>query len=165
MQSHNFEFLRTYHCELADLGGFAEHYTHRDPASALVKLRLFGENLVADFLQHHQVPRLPQASFLELLQVMEEQSLAPSVVLSKLHALRTQGNRAAHGSAEGVGTQTVLWILKEAFDLGKWFSLLVHADETVCSLAFEAPAPHDTPVQLQREGKWLCKNWQSKKSG
>src|SRR5215831_3163060 len=104
MDSCNFEFLRLHNRELAELGGFAEYYVHSDPASALVKLRLFGENLVADFLQHHKVPRLPQASFLELLQIMEDQSLAPPVVLNKLHALRTQGNRAAHGGADTIST-------------------------------------------------------------
>lgn len=153
MHSRNFEFLRSHHRELADLGGFAEHYAHSDPASALVKLRLFSENLVADFLQHHQVPRLSQATLLELLQIMEDQNLAPSVVLNKLHVLRTQGNRAAHGSPDAVSTQMALGMLKEAFDLGKWFSLTVHTDETVYALTFEAPQPTTTQAELQRERK------------
>src|SRR5215831_330687 len=148
MHSRNFEFLRSHPRELADLGGFAEHYTHSDPASALVKLRLFGENLVADFLQHHKVPRLPQANFLELLQILEGQNLAPPVVLNKLHALRTQGNRAAHGGADTISTRTAMWILKEAFDLGKWFSLTVHTDETVCSLTFTELEPQETHAEL-----------------
>ena len=41
MKSHNFEFLRSDWKELAELGGFAEAYAYADPASALVKLRLF----------------------------------------------------------------------------------------------------------------------------
>ncbi len=45
MKSRNFEILRTSWPELASLGGFAEAYAHDDPASALVKLRLFAENL------------------------------------------------------------------------------------------------------------------------
>ena len=61
MNSRNFEFLRSHDGELADLGGFAERYAHSDPASALVKLRLFGENLVADFLQHYCRP--PSSAF------------------------------------------------------------------------------------------------------
>ena len=48
MKSGNFEFLREHNPELADLGGFAERYAYSDPVGALVKLRLFGENLVAD---------------------------------------------------------------------------------------------------------------------
>jgi hypothetical protein len=45
MKSANFEILRKGWPELAELGGFAEAYAHADPASALVKLRLFAENL------------------------------------------------------------------------------------------------------------------------
>ena len=48
MKSENFEILRGRWPELAELGGFAEAYAHADPASALVKLRLFAENLTKD---------------------------------------------------------------------------------------------------------------------
>jgi hypothetical protein len=48
MKSENFEILRLRWPELAALGGFAEAYAHDDPASALVKLRLFAENLTKD---------------------------------------------------------------------------------------------------------------------
>jgi hypothetical protein len=48
MKSANFEILRPRWPELAALGGFAEAYAHDDPASALVKLRLFAENLTKD---------------------------------------------------------------------------------------------------------------------
>ncbi|OGG43964.1 MAG: restriction endonuclease subunit R [Candidatus Handelsmanbacteria bacterium RIFCSPLOWO2_12_FULL_64_10] len=153
MNSRNFEFLRPHNRELADLGGFAERYVHSDPASALTKLRLFGENLTAGFFQHYQIPVLPKTNFLEFLQIMERQGLVPSVVLNKLHALRTQGNRAAHGSQEAIPAQVPIWILKEAFDLGKWFSLTVHADESVHSLAFESPEPEETKAGLKREKK------------
>lgn len=153
MNSRNFAFLRSDSRELADLGGFSEQYAHSDPASALVKLRLFGENLIADFLQYYQVPRPPQANFLDLLRIAEEQSVAPPVVLNKLHALRTQGNRAAHGSSASINPQIALWILREAFDLGKWFSLTIYANESVHSLAFEEPAPESSKGKLKREKK------------
>jgi hypothetical protein len=45
LKSNNFEMLRNRWPELAALGGFAEAYAIHDPASALVKLRLFAENL------------------------------------------------------------------------------------------------------------------------
>jgi hypothetical protein len=48
MKSANFEILRSRWPELAELGGFAEAYALADPASALVKLRLFAENLTKD---------------------------------------------------------------------------------------------------------------------
>jgi type I restriction enzyme, R subunit len=153
MNSRNFEFLRSDNRELADLGGFAEKYAHSDPASTLVKLRLFGEHLIANFLQYYQVPRPPQASFLDLLRISEEQSIAPPVVLNKLHALRIQGNRAAHGNSAGIDPQIAIQILRETFDLGKWFSLTVYANEAVHSLAFEEPAPESSKGELKRQKK------------
>jgi hypothetical protein len=45
MSSLNFEILRDRWPELAELGRFAEAYAHADPASALLKLRLFAETL------------------------------------------------------------------------------------------------------------------------
>lgn len=39
IKSLNFEPLRAAYPELANMGGYAEHYAHIDPESALVKLR------------------------------------------------------------------------------------------------------------------------------
>ncbi len=61
MKSRNFEILRASWPELADLGGFAEAYAHADPASALVKLRLFAENLTKDIYRDLGLPKPDQA--------------------------------------------------------------------------------------------------------
>jgi len=53
MTSTNFEFLRSYHRELADLGRFAERYAFSDATSAMVKLRTFAESLVKAVFAHH----------------------------------------------------------------------------------------------------------------
>lgn len=46
IKSLNFEPLRAVYPELANMGGYAEHYAHTDPESAMVKLRNFAERLV-----------------------------------------------------------------------------------------------------------------------
>jgi type I restriction enzyme R subunit len=46
MDSKNFEMLRPKWPELATLGGFAENYAQSDPASALIKMRIFCETMV-----------------------------------------------------------------------------------------------------------------------
>lgn len=153
MISRNFDFLREHNRELADLGGFAERYAYTDPASALVKLRLFGENLVADFFAHHQIPHIPQSTFLELLRTLEQNNLVPSVVLNKLHALRMQGNQAAHGKPGAISSQTAMWILQEAFDLAKWFALTVHANNEVREMEFQTPAQEDSKAGIKRQKK------------
>ena len=55
MKSQNFEFLRPKRPVLADLGGFAENYAHSDPASALIKLRGFIEQLVDALYQEYRL--------------------------------------------------------------------------------------------------------------
>jgi hypothetical protein len=39
LKSLNFEPLRAVAAELANMGGYAEHYAHTDPEGALIKLR------------------------------------------------------------------------------------------------------------------------------
>ena len=63
----NFEILRGKWPELAALGGFAEAYAHADPASALVKLRLFAENLTKDIYRDLGLPKPDQPAFVDLL--------------------------------------------------------------------------------------------------
>ncbi|AXS81894.1 DEAD/DEAH box helicase family protein [Marinobacter sp. Arc7-DN-1] len=118
MQSQNFEFLREQWPELASLGGFAEQYAHGDPESALVKLRTFGERTVAIIYQELSLPRPPMSGFMELLNNDALEAVTPKVVIDKLHALRMHGNKAAHGDRASVNS--ALWLLREAWDLGRW---------------------------------------------
>ena len=118
MISRNFEILRGGWPELASLGGFAEAYAHDDPASALVKLRLFAENLTKDIYRDLGLPKPEHATFVDLLGNSSFAAITPKVVLDKLHALRIHGNKAAHG--EPATVRTALWLIQEAFDLGRW---------------------------------------------
>jgi len=123
MESINFEFLRK-HADwktLADLGGFAEGYAHPDPVAAVVKLRSYAEVIVGWIYDSLRLPKPFRATFNDLLVNDAFQAVAPRVVLAKLHAMRKEGNRAAHG--ETIDAQTSLWLLKEAFDLGCWLFL------------------------------------------
>ena len=115
MKSVNFEILRDRWPDLAALGGFAEAYSHADPASTLVKLRLFAENLTKDIYRDLKLPKTEQPSLVDLLKNDAFTAITPKVVLCKLHALRMHGNKAAHG--EPVRVPHALWLLKEAHDL------------------------------------------------
>lgn len=154
LNSKNFEFLRGTNPDLAELGGFAEHYAYTDPAGALFKLRLFGETLVSSFYAHHGIERPPGANFLELLKNHTFVDAVPKVVLDKLHSIRITGNQAAHGTKDQ-GSEDSLWILKEAFNLGRWFSVTVHGADGLDELKFvELPkSPDDSKGRLKREKK------------
>lgn len=152
MKSRNFEILRVGWPELASLGGFAEAYAHDDPASALVKLRLFAENLTKDIYRDLGLPKPEHATFVDLLGNQSFAAITPKVVLDKLHALRIHGNKAAHG--EPAYTRSALWLLQEAFDLGRWLFVQYGKGNAASIPAFGKPAPDggdDSKGQLKRE--------------
>ena len=152
MKSRNFEILRESWPELASLGGFAEAYAHHDPASALVKLRLFAENLTKDIYRDLGLPRPEHATFVDLLSNSSFIAITPKVVLDKLHALRIHGNKAAHGEPPTV--RTALWLIQEAFDLGRWLVVQFAKGDAAAIAAFVQPMAEtvdESKGQLKRE--------------
>ncbi|TWU41878.1 DEAD/DEAH box helicase family protein [Novipirellula artificiosorum] len=118
MKSLNFEFLRPKWPELSGLGGFAEAYAHPDPVGAISKLRVFCEQVV-EWIHHDQrLPKPPRANLNDLLHNQPFKDVVPEVVLSKLHALRMEGNNAAHGNKGD--TTTALRLTREAFNVARW---------------------------------------------
>lgn len=152
MMSQNFEILRATWPELASLGGFAEGYVHADPASAIVKLRLFAENLTKDIYLDLGLPKPGQSTFVDLLNNQSFAAITPKVVLDKLHALRIHGNKAAHG--EPATVQNALWLLQEAFDLARWLFVQFghgHASQIPDYIQPASTASDETRGQLKRE--------------
>src|SRR5580700_8687618 len=127
MKSQNFEFLRPKRPELADLGGFAEGYAYSDPASALVKLRLFIENVVAVIYETYRLPRPYTDSIFDLLNETPFRTAVPDVVLGKLHTIRKCGNKAAHHEAPSA--QVALQGLRDAFDIAQWVFLRIDSGQ------------------------------------
>ena len=117
LKSLNFEPLRAVYPELANMGGYAEHYAHSDPESALVKLRNFAERLVDRIYIKLMLERVPQSNFVDLLHNSSFQSVAQPLVLDKLHLLRRLGNRGAHG--EGVIATDAVRCVQEAWQLAR----------------------------------------------
>ena len=138
MKSENFEFIRERWPELAALGGFAEAYAHPDPASALIKLRLFAENFTRDIYRDLGLPKPDQPTFFDLLKNPSFTAITPNVVIDKLHALRMHGNKVAHG--QPAKPQDALWLLREAYDLARWLSVR-HGDDKATEVSpFRQPA-------------------------
>ncbi len=154
MKSENFEFLRRRWPELASLGGFAESYAYPDATSSLVKLRSFAENLTYDTYAAMALPLPIRPSFVDLLNDSAFCSVVPKVVLDKLHALRMQGNKAAHG--ETAKPQTALWLLKEAHDLARWLAAYFDRVDPKTLPAYKDPTSPDqtaSTVELERAKK------------
>jgi len=117
--SINFELLRPDRPELATLGAYAEQYAYADPASALVKLRTFGEQLTKGIYWELRLPKPESTEFASLLTAREFRAAVPAAIANKLHAIRKEGNRAAHGKP--AETKIVLWLIQEAYEIGAWF--------------------------------------------
>ncbi|MBI4026281.1 MAG: DEAD/DEAH box helicase family protein [Verrucomicrobia bacterium] len=141
MKSENFEFLRPSFPELADLGGFAERYAFSDPSTALVKLRMFAETMVSIIYSHHKLPRPYQFNLNDMLNDNMFVSMIPKTIRYKLHGLRVQGNKAAHGAETAVKPQIPVWLLQEAYDLGCWFFLSFCGGSKEACPSFIKPEP------------------------
>lgn len=158
MNSRNFEFLRTSHKELADLGGFAERYAQTDHSSCLVKLRTFAESMVSAVFAHHNLERPYPGNLNDLLNDDSFQSITPAVVLDKIHLLRIKGNHAAHGSLHPLQPGQIEEILKNAHDLAQWFALSTGLLERSNIPSWkELPATESSKSALQREKKAALK--------
>ena len=150
MKSTNFEYLRPNWPELAGLGGFAEAYAHSDPVGSIGKLRVYCEHAVKSIRHTLRLPQLNRPNLIDLLEDASFRSSVPEVVISKMHALRIEGNHAIHGN-NGDKT-TALRLLKDAYDLGRWIHM-TFAGGTLDSIAAFAdpPAGGVEAVQQRRE--------------
>ncbi|HEX7446416.1 MAG TPA: DUF4145 domain-containing protein, partial [Pirellulales bacterium] len=97
MKSKNFEFLRPTWDDLATLGAFAEQYALPDPQSAVAKLRTYAEQIVLFVYHKHGLPKPYQPNLNDLLTAATFVQAVPRVIVTKLHTLRIQGNKGAHG--------------------------------------------------------------------
>ncbi|MBX7135836.1 MAG: DEAD/DEAH box helicase family protein [Fimbriimonadaceae bacterium] len=142
MTSRNFEFLRPYRPELADLAAFAEQYAYGDPVSAVVKLRSFAETVTWDLYRHHRLrPPVPD-DFVRLLTDWQFKAAVPLIVADQLHAIRKAGNVAAH--ANKADTQTAVLLIEQAFKLACWYAATVAGISPSAAPAFQ-PIPASEP--------------------
>ena len=149
MLSVNFEFLRAARPDLAALGGFAEHYAFNDPASSLAKLRLFAERVAESIYSAFRLPRPYQPNLIDLLNEESFRRVVPAVVQTKLHALRTHGNKAVH--ANQGNTSTALAMVHEAYDIGCWAFLTMENGLRARLPAFTQPKPPADAKKLEKD--------------
>ncbi len=118
MESSNFKLLQDRWPKLYEHASFAERYTHSDPHTAIIKLRCFAEQMVGILYRELLLPCNPNDGFFEKLKATHFQSIVDKAILEKLHAIRTLGNRAAHGGNVSQSEATIL--LHDAYLIGKW---------------------------------------------
>lgn len=148
----NFELLRKERPVLADLGRFAETYAYSDPSSSLVKLRSLAEQLTKAIYWELKLEKPIESDFASRLVAKSFRDAIPEVICSKLHAIRKEGNKAAHGGV--VETKHALWILREAYEVSAWFVVRCFDVKHTDIREFSVPAENTVDVTaLQSEKK------------
>jgi type I restriction enzyme R subunit len=152
--SLNFEFLRTYDTQLANLGGFAESYFRSDPSTSIVKLRQFAELMAKMIAARHASYRDERETFEETLRRLSYERIIPKEVADVFHTLRRSGNVAVH-EAKG-DHANALTSLKFARSLGIWFHRTYGKQPAFNPGAFvPPPEPIDATASMREEIKAL----------
>ena len=118
MKSTNFELLQERWPKIYEFASYAEQYAYSDPHTAIVKLRCFAEQLVGSLYRELLLPCDPNDGFFEKLKSHHFSGIVDEAILEKLHAIRTIGNRAAHGG--NIDQSQAKILLHDAYLIGKW---------------------------------------------
>ncbi|WP_083232690.1 ATP-dependent DNA helicase [Endozoicomonas atrinae] len=163
MQSTNFQPLAASWPELYEHACFAEQYAYTDPHTAIVKLRCFAEVLVGNLYRDLELRCEEGDSFFEKLKSEAFQELVDRSILSKFHAIRILGNKAAHGS--NVTSDDALALVKEAYLIGKWLYKTYSLDISGDYPEFEDPAhPDDNYKKLSTVNNFLAEQLNAAKA-
>ena len=150
----NFEILNQQYPELARLGSLAESYVYSDPASAVVKLRIFSEKLVNLIYRYQRFHQEERWSYFERLENPEFKDNVDKNIVKKLHAIRVKGNNAAH--KDSLTSNDALWLLEESYYVACWFKNLYMGTGAMECGEFIRPVDEGTRInQLQESIKEL----------
>ena len=145
VESKNFKFLEEKLPELAILVDFAEQYLYSDPSSSLVKLRSFVERSVHVIYREIGLREQDNANLIDLMRDEQFAKLVSPALLSKMHAIRMEGNKAAH--AKSNSSESAKWLLKEAHDVSKWIYL------SFCKGKLDELKPFELPKVSNKESQ------------
>ena len=143
----NFKFLEQKLPELAALGNLAEDYVFADPTSSAVKLRLFSEKLVDIIYTIHNLRvDIEEINLFNKLNSSEFMNIVPVAIINTLHFLRSNGNKAAHGSQ--LSSQTAINLLTNAHQLAKWIFAAYCAGNIDSVPAFLKTLKNQNPMMI-----------------
>ena len=137
IKSKNFDFIKDRLPELAVLADYAESYVHSDPASCLVKLRSYTEQTVNIIYKELNITNPESSTLIDLMQNNSFVESIPKEVLGKLHSLRINGNKAAHG--QNLTEDNSKWLLREAHDVARWMHLSFYGGDISDINEFQDP--------------------------
>jgi hypothetical protein len=124
----NFKFLDSKFPELAQIGAQAEEYVFSDPQASLIKLRCLAEKIVDFIYEHLELSVFGEDNFFSRITNYDFESAIDRPIIDKLHAIRINGNKAAH--KDTVTSEESGWLLKEGYLLSRWFYTTLNPNST-----------------------------------
>ena len=134
---------------LARLAQSALAYYPDDPNTVLIKLRQLGEAILQNTAQHHHIDADGSDKQRDLLALLQYRELIlPDDIADHLHALRRQGNRAAHDYHEDANDAAAC--LQHAAAVISWHYHTYYAAEVEAKTRAAEAAAAEAAVRAER---------------
>jgi len=127
----NFDFLKEYWEDLAEIGVNAEGYVYSDPNAAIIKIGMIAEKIVSYIFSYEQMEKPAENTQVNLINVLKREGLIPETIDNILYTIRRARNEAVHNNQGNL--EQAKTIMKLGFNLCCWFM------ELYGDWQFEAP--------------------------
>lgn len=132
----NFDFLRKYWKELAELGETAESYLYSDSNACILKIGLLAETIVRSILAYESIDLPEDTRQSNLIRILKNNDIIPDKIDHILYAIRKERNDAAHNGGGTVDKAKLL--LEMAYNLCVWY-MEVYGDWKFSPASFVIP--------------------------
>lgn len=132
----NFTFLNKKWITLAKLGAQAENYLHTDNNASMLKMRMFGEQMIDYILAALKVEVYRFATQDDKIKLLRKTKINGAIP-DLFDIVRRYGNKANHGGYEN--KKDALECLVSMYKVSAWFYIKVTKDVSIKPLIFKMP--------------------------
>lgn len=141
----NFTFLNKKWSSLAKLGMQAENYLHTDNNASMLKMRMFGEQIIDLVLAGLNIEVDRFATQDDKIKLLRQEKINQSIP-DLFDIVRRYGNKANHQGYEN--KKDALECLVSMYKVSAWFYIKVTKDTSIKPLTFKVPKPKSTKAPV-----------------
>ncbi|HBJ2623660.1 DUF4145 domain-containing protein [Clostridium botulinum] len=141
----NFTFLNKKWPNIAKLGNQAEKYLHSDSNASMLKMRMFGEQIIDYLLAALKIEVDRFATQDDKIKRLRNTKINQSIP-DLFDIVRRYGNKANHEGYEN--KKDALDCLVSMYKISAWFYILVTKDTSIKPLTYKVPKPTVTKVPV-----------------
>ena len=141
----NFTFLNKKWSSLAKLGMQAENYLHTDNNASMLKMRMFGEQIIDLVLAGLNIEVDRFATQDDKIKLLRQEKINQSIP-DLFDIVRRYGNKANHQGYEN--KKDALECLVSMYKVAAWFYIKVTKDTSIKPLTFKVPKPKSTKAPV-----------------